>query len=85
MDIAPLRSTQGPLAKSEKPYYKPQGELSDMDMDSDDELPDFWTLVQRVGATKAAVTTQRSNQQAVPRLGQRRGGRKVVHEESDDE
>lgn len=51
--------------------------------DSEDELPDFGNLLQRIGATKAQPTQSNAQKNSGP--GNRRGNRRVVHDDSEEE
>lgn len=85
LDVASSKSSPPPLSKSSKPFYQSRKHSSDIDFDSEEDLPEFGTLVQSVGRQKAVAFPQRSNGQADARGNQRRGARRVVLEDSDDD
>lgn len=85
LDIASFNSSPPSLQKSDRPFYEPREELVHGDADSDDDLPEFGTLVQKGESTRAAALSKRSNEQMRHETLQRRGGRKVVQDDSEDE
>lgn len=73
-------STPSPLPKPAKPFGKHTGQPLNWESDSGSELPEFGTLVHDVKATKnVALPYDRTS------LGQQRGGRRVISDDSDDE
>lgn len=82
VDAASLKSAS-PLTKPPKPFYQSQSKSSDINLDSEEDLPDFGTLVQKVGPAKATVLPHQSNEQSDSR--RRKGARRVIEEDSDDE
>jgi len=84
VDVASSKSSPPPLKKPSKPSYQSLRKSSDTDLDSGDDLPDFSTLVGAVGTMKAAALSQWSSEQAGGKEIQRRGGRRVVQEDSDE-
>ena len=83
VDAASLKSSPPPLTKPPKPFYQSQSKSSDINLDSEEDLPDFGTLVQKVGPAKATVLPHQSNEQSDSR--RRKGARRVIEEDSDDE
>ena len=83
VDMASSTSSPPPLTKTSKPFYQSQGKSSDSDLESDEDLPDFGTLVQKVGPKEANEFTRRTHGQSGPL--RRNGGRKVVEDDSDEE
>ena len=59
--------------------------IPEQDGDSEEELPDFSSLVQKVGVTKAVAVAEFSNQSVLTEMGRRRSKRKVVEDDTDDE
>jgi len=87
VDAASYTSTPPTLsAKAAQLLYQSRAKPPSLDLDdSEDELPDFGTLVQKVGATNATALTQRSDRQNSLKLLHRRGGRRVLQDDSDEE
>ncbi|KAL2059318.1 hypothetical protein ABVK25_000610 [Lepraria finkii] len=83
VDVASLKSSPPPLTKPPKTFYQSQSKSSDINLDSEEDLPDFGTLVQKVGPAKATVLPHQSNEQSDSR--RRKGARRVIEEDSDDE
>ena len=67
------------------PSSKIMDDFADAELDSEGELPDFRTLVRKGNATKATVPSQGSSKTSNLAECRRRGGRKVLEEDSDDE
>ena len=82
-DIA--RTSPPSLQKSVRPTYEPREGLVRSDADSDGGLPEFGTLVRKSGSTRLGALSQRPNEQMRHATLQRRGGRKVVQDDSEDE
>jgi ATP-dependent DNA helicase MPH1 len=87
MDAVSSTSTSPPLsAKATQLLYhagvKPP--ILDLD-DSEDELPDFGALVQKIGAEKANGPSQPSEPQDNSRLLHQRGWRKILRDDSDED
>ena len=85
LDVASSKSSPPLLQKSDRPYLEPKEGLVDSDADSDDGLPEFGTLVQNGGSARQVVISEQSNQQMRHEDFQRRGRRKVVQDDSEDE
>ncbi len=87
LDLASSTSTSPPLsAKAAQLLYQSRVKPLNLDLDdSEDELPDFGTLVQKVGAGKAFALSQRSDRQDGSKLRCQRGGRRIVQDDSDEE
>lgn len=82
-DIA--RTSPPSLQKSVRPIYESREGLVQSDVDSDGGLPEFGTLVRKSGSTRLVALSQRPNEQMRHANLQRRGGRKVVQDDSEDE
>lgn len=82
-DIA--RTSPPSLQKSVRPIYESREGLVQSDVDSDGGLPEFGTLVRKSGSTRLVALSQRPNEQMRHATLQRRGGRKVVQDDSEDE
>ena len=85
LDIMSSKSTSPSLRKSDKTFYEPREELVHSDADSDDGLPEFGMLVQKGGSIRSVALSRRSNEQMRHETLQRRGRRKVVQDDSEDE
>ena len=83
VDAASSKSSPPPSASPLRPFYQPQSRLFETDPDSEEDLPDFGTLVQKVGHTKVVALSHRPNGQNDSR--RRKGARRVVDDDSDDE
>ena len=83
LDIA--RTSPPSLQKSVRPIYESREGLVQSDVDSDGGLPEFGTLVRKSGSTRLVALSQRPNEQMRHATLQRRGGRKVVQDDSEDE
>lgn len=84
-DTASPKSSLPSLQKSDRPLYEPREGFVYSDAGSDDGLPDFGTLVQKGRSTRPVALSKRSNEQMRHETLQRRGGRKVIHDDSGDE
>lgn len=85
LDMVPYESSTPSLQKSAKKSHKPR-EGSDLsDADSDDGLPEFGTLVQKSRSTRPVAISKLQNEQMHHAAPQRRGGRKVIQADSEDE
>lgn len=82
-DIA--RTSPPSLQKSVRPIYESREGLVQSDVDSDGGLPEFGTLVRKSGSTRLVALSQRPNEQMRLATLQRRGRRKVVQDDSEDE
>ena len=80
------RSSPPSLNKPGKstPFYQPSKKSYAIDSDSAEDLPDFNTLVKKNGFTSAAALTSGNKGNTKPGLGQRKGKRKVVEDDSDE-
>ena len=78
-------SVPPPLPKVAAPACQPEREQSIQDAGSEDELPDFGTLVQSHEDTKATTSSRHVERRNGTRLMNQRGGRKVIQDDSDDE
>ena len=78
-------SVSPPLPNVDAPACQPVLEQSIQDAGSEDELPDFGTLVQNHEITKAATSSRHIQQRNGIGLVNQRGGRKVIQDDSDDE
>ena len=85
LDIAPCQSSPPLLQKSARQFPKPSEGTVQSDGDSDDGLPEFGTLVEKSGSTRPVAPPKRLNVQKRHALSQRKGGRKVIEDDSDDE
>lgn len=85
LDIVSSKSLSPLLPKSDRPFYEPRVDLGQNDADTDDELPEFGTLVQKGSSTRPVVLSNRPSEQTRHAKLQRRGARKVVQVGSDDE
>ena len=79
------RTSPPSLQKSVRPIYESRERLVQSDVDSDGGLPEFGTLVRKSGSTRLVALPQRPNEQMRHATLQRRGGRKVVQDDSEDE
>ena len=77
LDIAPFKSLP--------PSPPKRRDLVQSDADSDDDLPEFGTLVQKDSLIRSLELSKRSNGQTRHESLHRRGGRKVVQDDSEDE
>ena len=85
LDIALSKFSPPSLQKSNSPFHRPRDGLVHSDGDSDDGLPEFPMLVQKNDSIRPVTFSKRSNEQLRPGNLQRRGGRKVVQDDSEDE
>ena len=85
LDIAPCQSSPPSLQKSARQSRKPRQAIHQSDGDSDDGLPEFGTLVEKSGSTKPVALPKRSNVQTRHAFSQRKGGRRVIEDDSEDE
>ena len=85
LDTPSLESSRQPLQTSEVPFYKPREELIQSDADSDDGLPEFGALVRKNKSTRPVALSKGPNEQTCHAKSHRRGGRKVVQDDSEDE
>lgn len=87
VDAASSTSTSPPLsARGAQLLYQSRVKPLGLDLDdSEDELPDFGTLVQKVGAKKAYSLSQRSHRPDDSKLFHQRGGRRIIRDDSDEE
>ncbi|KAF6240186.1 hypothetical protein HO173_001796 [Letharia columbiana] len=85
LDIASSKSSPPSLQKGDIQFNEPGEVLVHSDADSDDGLPDFGTLVQKGGSIRSVALSKRSNEQLRHETLQRRGRRKVVQDDSEDE
>ena len=84
LGIVPCKSPPSSLQKSARSFGKPRG-LVQSDADSDDDLPDFGMLVEKSGSTMPVALSKRASEQTHHAISQRRGGRKVIRDDSGDE
>ena len=84
-EFAPFKSSQPPLQQRDRPFHQPKKVLVQSDADSDDGLPDFDTLLQKDTTTRPVALSKRPNEQACQPFLQRRGGRKIVQDDSEDD
>ena len=82
-DMPSSKSLPPSLQESDRLFHEPRDALVHSDAGSDDGLPDFGILVQKNGPTKSVE--KRSTEQMRSGRLQRRGGRKVVPDDSEDE
>lgn len=73
------------LQKSDSPTCELRKGIVHSDADSDDGLPDFGMMVQKGASIRPMALSKRSNERTPHEPLQRRGGRKVVQDDSDDE
>ena len=85
LDIAPCQSSPPLLQKSARQFPKPREGIGQSDGDSDDGLPEFGTLVEKSGSTRPVAPPKRWNVQKRHAFSQRKGGRKVIEDDSEDE
>ena len=85
LNIAPCQSSPPSLQKSARQFHKPREGVGQNDGDSDDGLPEFGTLVEKSGSTRPVALPKRSNVQIRPAFSQRKGERKVIEDDSEDE
>ena len=85
LDFATSKPSQPPLRKCDQPFHEPRNDLAQSDADSDDGLPEFGTLVQKDTTTSLVAVSRRPNEQTCQPILQRRGGRTIVQDDSDDE
>ena len=87
LDIVSSKLLSPSLPKSDRPFHEPREDLGhgDADTDTDEELPEFGTLVQKGGSTRPVVLSDRLNEQMGHAKLQRRGTRKIVDVDSEDE
>ena len=85
IEFASSKSLQPALQKCDQPVYEPRRVLVQSDADSDDGLPEFGTLVQKGTTTGPVALSKRPNEQTCQPILQRRGGRKIVQDDSEDE
>ena len=85
LEFASSKSSQPPLRKCDQPFHEPRKVLAQSDADSDDGLPEFGTLVQKDTTTSLVALSKRPDAQTCQPILQRRGGRKIVQDDSDDE
>ena len=85
LDIAPGKSSPPPLQKSARQFDEPREELVQSDADSDDGLPEFSTLVEKSGSTRPVAPSKRPQEQIRRVSLQRKGGRKVIQDDSEDD
>lgn len=85
LDIASSKSSPPSLQKSDRPFNEPRRGLIHSDADSDDGLPEFGTLVQKGGSMTAVALSKRPSERTRHESSKRRGGRKVVQDDSEDE
>ena len=81
-DIASTKSSRPLMQKSGRSLYEARKDLVHSDADSDDDLPELDTLVQKDRFIRPEASSMRRNEQVTL---QRRGGRKVVQDDSEDE
>ena len=85
LDEISSRSSLPPLTHGWKPPCGPPQPPPDSDPDSDDDLPDFGTLVNGLAPTGADIVPQYSNRELDGGRSQRKGGRRVVQDDSEEE
>lgn len=85
LNIASSKSSRRSSQKSDRPFHEPREGSLHRDADSDDGLPEFGTLVHKSGSIRSVASSKRLNGPMRPKTFQRRGGRKVVQDDSDDE
>ncbi len=85
LEKASPKSSPPSLQKSDGPTCAPSERLVSSDADSDDGLPEFDKLVQSNSSILPVALSRRSNEQLRHEIIQRRGGRKVVYDDSEDE
>ena len=85
IDNSSSKSSSPPLVEPPNPFSQAGKRSSGFDPDSDDDLPDFGTLVQRLDSTKGNVAPQcPSKGETDSRRNRRKGARRVVQDDSDD-
>ena len=83
---ASSKSSSPPLLEASKPFNKGGRKSFGSDPDSDADLPDFGTLVRGLGSTREGVPQQcPSDGQMYSGRNRRKGTRRVVQDDSDDE
>ena len=85
LDIAPPKFLSLSLQKTARKFHEPRESQVQSDIDSDDGLPEFGKLVQENESTMPIAPLKRSNEQRCHVPLQRRGGRRVVQDDSEDE
>ncbi len=79
-------TSSAPLHAPEKPFYTPLGEKYGAGSDSEEDLPEFGNLVQKNGFISAATLAKdKGNKDVVHASSERRGKRRVIQDDSDDE
>ena len=85
IDKSSSKSSSPPLVEPPNSFSQAGKRSSGFDPDSDDDLPDFGTLVQRFDSTKGNVAPQcPSKGETDSRRNRRKGARRVVQDDSDD-
>lgn len=85
LDIAPLKSSPPLKQKRDRPFHESREGLVLSDADSDDSLPEFGTLFQKDASVRPVALSKRSNKRTSHENLPRRGCRKVVQDDSEDE
>ena len=84
-DIASSKSSPPPPKGLPDLSYEPRVNMSLIDPDSGEDLPDFNTLVDLVEPNKAATFAHKLHERHIGRATRRQGARKVIRDGSDDE
>lgn len=86
IDNSSSKSSSPPLVEPSKPFNQAGKRSFGFDPDSDNDLPDFGTLVRRLDSTREDVPPQcPSKDQTDSGRNRRKGARRVVQDDSDDE
>lgn len=72
-------------AKMDKPFYQPATKPCETDSDSEEDLPEFSTIMKRCDFTLTLVFTRTTNEIVHFRPSKRKGTRMVIEDDSDDE
>ena len=86
-DITVASSASSPplLATVRNSFYEPMKVSLDDGLDTDEDLPDLGTLVRKASLPTANVLSERDNINEIPRPSQRKGRRRVVESDSEDD
>ena len=84
IDNASSKSSPPPLVEPSKSFNQAEKRSFGFDPDSDDDLPDFGTLVQRLDSTKYIPPQRPSYGQMDSGRNRRKGARRVVQDDSDE-
>ncbi|KAK0515746.1 hypothetical protein JMJ35_001780 [Cladonia borealis] len=86
IDNSSSKSSSPPLVEPSRAFKQAEKRPFGFDPDSDDDLPDFGTLVQRLDSTRENVPPQcPSKGETDSGRNRRKGARRVVQDDSDDE